>query len=159
MLFVATTVALSSCKETNEPAEPQPPQQPQNNPALVNTSWASNIQSDYTYSGVAMHLDLQSTLDFTDLTNGEFFMDITVTVPAMPNYSQSNNETFEFTYTFDGTQLVITGRYTDPETGETMTYDYNAVYDPNAETITLDMDDEEMVEMMGTDILVFTRIR
>lgn len=159
LFFVATIITLSGCKEEEPEANQNLPQQPQNNPELVGTSWMSNLQSDFTYQGVAMHLDLQSTLDFNDIKNGEWFMDLTVTVPSMPNYSQNQNETFVFTYTFDGTQLVMTQTYVNDETGETETYDYNAVYDPNAQTITLDMDDEEMVEMMGTDVMVFTKIR
>ena len=163
LFFVAAIITLSGCKEDDPEAGPlpqNPPQQPQNNPELVGTTWMSNLQNDFTYQGVTMHLDLQSTLDFTDIKNGEWFLDLLVTVPSMPSYpGQNQNETLLFTYTFDGTAIVLTETYTNEETGETETYDYNAVYDPNAQTITINLDDEEMVEMMGTDVMVFTKIR
>lgn len=160
MFLVAATVTLSGCKD-DEPTQPeQPPQQPQGNVELAGSSWESNLESDYTYQGVTMHVDLLSMLDFTDQTNGEIFMDLTVTVPAIPSYPpQQNSMTEPFTYTVDGVNIVMTGTYVDEETGETETYNYTAVYDANAETITLDLDDEEMTAIIGTDIIVFTRVR
>ena len=99
-------------------------------------------------------------LDFTELTKGELFMDINITVPAIPDYPpQHQSETEEFSYTFDGSNLLLTQSYTNEQTGQTTSYDIKTVYDKQAETITVDFDDDEMAAIMGTDIIVFTRIR
>ena len=160
MFLVAAAVTLSGCKD-DEPTQPeQPPQQQQNSSELVGTTWEANLENDFTYQGVTMHIDLLAMLDFTELTKCELFMDLNLTVPAIPSYPpQHQSETEEFSYTFDGSNLLLTQSYTNEQTGQTETYSYNAVYDSNAETITLDFDDDEMVAMMGTDIIVFTRIR
>lgn len=127
---------------------------------LANTSWQSNLQNTYLYSGVEMLLDLNTTLDFIDRTNGSMFMDLNVTVPSMPSYpGQNTNDSFDFTYTFDGTNLVLTQNYVDEQTGETESWSDTLIYDSENETIMYDMNDQEMEEMFGTDILVFERIR
>lgn len=107
-----------------------------------------------------MLLELTTMLDFKDRTNGSMFMDLNVTVPSMPDYpGQNNNESWDFTYTFDGTNLVMTQSYVDEQTGETESWGDTLIYDSENETIMYDMNDQEMEEMFGTDELVFERIR
>lgn len=127
---------------------------------LANTSWQSTLQNTYNYSGVEMLLELNTMLDFVDRTSGSMFMDLNVTVPSMPSYpGQNTNESFDFTYIFDGTNLVLTQNYVDEQTGETVSSSDTLIYDSENETIMYDMNDQEMEEMFGTDILVFERIR
>ncbi len=160
MFLVAAAVTLSGCKDDEPTLPEQPPQQPQNSSELVGTTWEANLENDFAYQGVTMHIDLLSMLDFTELTKGELFMDINITVPAIPGYPpQHQSETEEFSYTFDGSNLLLTQSYTNEQTGQTTSYDIKTVYDKQAETITVDFDDDEMAAIMGTDIIVFTRIR
>lgn len=158
LFFVAAMVMFASCKKDD--SQPESPAQPQDlSGQLANTSWISEMQNNYSYSGVDMLLTLTSTLDFFENKEGEFFMDLLVTVPSMPSYpGQSQNVSFDFTYTFDGDNLVLTQTYVDPETGVAETSSDTCIYNKEDETILYDMNDEEMVEMMGTDKILFRKL-
>ena len=157
MLFVATMALMAAC-EKDDDTEQNPPQD--RSEMLANTSWQSHLQNTYTSSGVDMLLDLNTMLDFVDRTSGSMFMDLNVTVPSLPSYpGQNTNESWDFTYTFDGTNIVMTQSYVDDQTGETESSSDTLIYNASNETITFDMNDQEMVEMFGTDVLVFERIR
>jgi len=159
MILVASMATMVACKK-DDPKPEQPAQPQDRSEMLANTSWQSNLQNTYLYSGVEMLLDLNTMLDFKDRTNGSMFMDLNVTIPSMPDYpGQNNNESWDFTYTFDGTNLVMTQSYVDDQTGETESWGDTLIYDSENETIMYDMNDQEMEEMFGTDILVFERIR
>lgn len=157
MLFVATMALMAAC-EKDDDTEQNPPQD--RSEMLANTSWQSHLQNTYTNSGVDMLLDLNTMLDFMDRTSGSMFMDLNVTVPSLPSYpGQNTNESWDFTYTFDGTNIVMTQSYVDDQTGETESSSDTLIYNASNETITFDVNDQEMVEMFGTDVLVFERIR
>lgn len=157
MLFVATMALMAAC-EKDDDTEQNPPQD--RSEMLANTSWQSHLQNTYPYSGVDMLLDLNTMLDFVDRTSGSMFMDLNVTVPSMPSYpGQNTNESWDFTYTFDGTNIVMTQSYVDDQTGETESSSDTLIYNASNETITFEVNDQEMVEMFGTDVLVFERIR
>ena len=157
MLFVATMALMAAC-EKDDDTEQNPPQD--RSEMLANTSWQSHLQNTYTSSGVDMLLDLNTMLDFVDRTSGSMFMDLNVTVPSLPSYpGQNTNESWDFTYTFDGTNIVMTQSYVDDQTGETESSSDTLIYNASNETITFDVNDQEMVEMFGTDVLVFERIR
>lgn len=157
MLFVATMALMAACEKDDDTVQ-NPPQD--RSEMLANTSWQSHLQNTYTYSGVDMLLDLNTMLDFVDRTSGSMFMDLNVTVPSLPSYpGQNTNESWDFTYTFDGTNIVMTQSYVDDQTGETESSSDTLIYNASNETITFDMNDQEMVEMFGTDVLVFERIR
>lgn len=157
MLFVATMALMAACEKDDDTVQ-NPPQD--RSEMLANTSWQSHLQNTYTNSGVDMLLDLNTMLDFVDRTSGSMFMDLNVTVPSLPSYpGQNTNESWDFTYTFDGTNIVMTQSYVDDQTGETESSSDTLIYNASNETITFDMNDQEMVEMFGTDVLVFERIR
>ena len=157
MLFVATMALMAACEKDDDTVQ-NPPQD--RSEMLANTSWQSHLQNTYTYSGVDMLLDLNTMLDFVDRTSGSMFMDLNVTVPSLPSYpGQNTNESWDFTYTFDGTNIVMTQSYVDDQTGETESSSDTLIYNASNETITFDVNDQEMVEMFGTDVLVFERIR
>ncbi len=157
MLFVATMALMAACEKDDDTVQ-NPPQD--RSEMLANTSWQSHLQNTYTYSGVDMLLDLNTMLDFVDRTSGSMFMDLNVTVPSLPSYpGQNTNESWDYTYTFDGTIIVMTQSYVDDQTGETESSSDTLIYNASNETITFDMNDQEMVEMFGTDVLVFERIR
>lgn len=157
MLFVATMALMAACEKDDDTAQ-NPPQD--RSEMLANTSWQSHLQNTYTHSGVDMLLDLNTMLDFVDRTSGSMFMDLNVTVPSLPSYpGQNTNESWDFTYTFDGTNIVMTQSYVDDQTGETESSSDTLIYNASNETITFDVNDQEMVEMFGTDVLVFERIR
>jgi len=157
MLFVATMALMAACEKDDDTVQ-NPPQD--RSEMLANTSWQSHLQNTYTSSGVDMLLDLNTMLDFVDRTSGSMFMDLNVTVPSLPSYpGQNTNESWDFTYTFDGTNIVMTQSYVDDQTGETESSSDTLIYNASNETITFDVNDQEMVEMFGTDVLVFERIR
>lgn len=157
MLFVTTMALMAACEKDDDTVQ-NPPQD--RSEMLANTSWQSHLQNTYTSSGVDMLLDLNTMLDFVDRTSGSMFMDLNVTVPSLPSYpGQNTNESWDFTYTFDGTNIVMTQSYVDDQTGETESSSDTLIYNASNETITFDMNDQEMVEMFGTDVLVFERIR
>ena len=157
MLFVTTMALMAACEKDDDTVQ-NPPQD--RSEMLANTSWQSHLQNTYTYSGVDMLLDLNTMLDFVDRTSGSMFMDLNVTVPSLPSYpGQNTNESWDYTYTFDGTIIVMTQSYVDDQTGETESSSDTLIYNASNETITFDMNDQEMVEMFGTDVLVFERIR
>lgn len=159
MFLVASMATMVACKK-DDPKPEQPAQPQDRSEMLANTSWQSTLQNTYNYSGVEMLLELTTMLDFKDRTNGSMFMDLNVTVPSLPDYpGQNNNESWNFTYTFDGSNLVITQTYVDDQTGETESWGDTLIYDSENETIMYDMNDQEMEEMFGTDELVFERIR
>lgn len=159
MILVASMATMVACKK-DDPKPEQPAQPQDRSEMLANTSWQSNLQNTYLYSGVEMLLDLNTMLDFKDRTSGSMFMDLNVTVPSMPDYpGQNNNESWDFTYTFDGTNLVMTQSYVDEQTGETVSSSDTLIYNADNETISYDMNDQEMEELFGTDELVFERIR
>ena len=157
MLFVTTMALMAACEKDDDTVQ-NPPQD--RSEMLANTSWQSHLQNTYTNSGVDMLLDLNTMLDFMDRTSGSMFMDLNVTVPSLPSYpGQNTNESWDFTYTFDGTNIVMTQSYVDDQTGETESSSDTLIYNASNETITFDVNDQEMVEMFGTDVLVFERIR
>ena len=157
MLFVTTMALMAACEKDDDTVQ-NPPQD--RSEMLANTSWQSHLQNTYTYSGVDMLLDLNTMLDFVDRTSGSMFMDLNVTVPSLPSYpGQNTNESWDFTYTFDGTNIVMTQSYVDDQTGETESSSDTLIYNASNETITFEVNDQEMVDMFGTDVLVFERIR
>lgn len=159
MILVASMATVVACKK-DDPKPEQPAQPQDRSEMLANTSWQSTLQNTYNYSGVEMLLELTTMLDFKDRTSGSMFMDLNVTVPSLPDYpGQNNNESWDFTYTFDGTNLVMTQSYVDDQTGETVSSSDTLIYNADNETISYDMNDQEMEEMFGTDELVFERIR
>lgn len=159
LFFVSTIVIFASCKKDDP--QPEAPAQPADlTEQLANTSWMSELQGSYTYSGVDMQITMTSTLDFLENKEGELFVDVIVSVPSMPDLQdQEQSETISFTYTFDGTNLALIETYVDDETGQTLNYTTNGVYDKESDTMTIDFDDSEMVEMFGTDMMVFSRMK
>jgi len=107
------------------------------------------LQMDVTY-------DL--SLDFLDSVSGELFHDINIDVPDYPAASENQNMTEAFTYTFSNDSVILKCQYYDNELGDTAYYSYELVYDTVAKTLTLDFDDPDMEEIMGTSVVVFTQV-
>ena len=161
-LIVAATMTMVGCqKEKIEPITPAtPPEEPIEN-IFAGTWWTGHLENTYMYQEQGMAIQMEITydlsLDFLDSTNAELFHDLYVYVPIYPAASQSQNMTEEFTYTFSKDSVFLNGSYIDEATGDTLDYSYALVYDKDANTLTLDLDDPEMEEMMGTTIVVFTQ--
>ena len=66
--------------------------------------------------------------------------------------------TEEFIYSFSNDSVVLNCRYIDEDTGDTLHYSYLLVYDSVDKTLTLDFDDSDMEDMMGTSEVVFTQV-
>ena len=62
------------------------------------------------------------------------------------------------TYTFSNDSVILKCHYYDDELGDTAYYSYELVYDTVAKTLTLDFDDPDMEEIMGTSVVVFTQV-
>lgn len=161
MLLAVATLTLAACKKDNPQPEPQPQPQPQPQQTdLSNTTWESTFQNTYMYQGImAMNIDAVMQLDFFDSESGEFFTDMVIEVPDYPAANQTQNATEPFTYTFDGTTLVLTSTEEGSEEGDMG----EMIYDPSNNTFYQIIPDEVMEginlrELYGSDRIVFQLI-
>ena len=159
-LVVAATFAFAGCeKEDNiRPIIPDTPEDDTVENIFVGTSWTGRMENTYYYEGIQMDITYDLYLDFLDSTNAELFHDMYVYVPAYPAASQTQNMTETFTYTFTKDSVLLNGSYIDDETGDTLYYSYPLVYDKEANTLTIDFDDPDMLEMMGITVVVFSPV-
>ena len=113
MLFVAATMVFAACGDKdNENDNPQPV-----NMDLSGRAWQGAVSSNYTYMGlIQMNINANITMHFTISTEGEALISYILEVPSAPDYNQNNEQTSAFTYTFDGSKLILTP--TDEEQGE-----------------------------------------
>lgn len=163
MILMAATMVFAACgKDENEPGNngnntPDPQPQQEN---LNGTSWEANVGNSFSYSGVTMNFTAQFTMDFLSDTTGEMFTDVTVEIPAMPSANQHQNETSAFSYTFDGTSLILFD-----ESGYQDTLPYNATDKTFTQNIPAEAAEafEELgltaEDVFGTDKIVFHKIR
>ena len=163
-LCVAAIFALTGCEKEDNivPIGPDTPEDDTVENIFVGTSWTGRLENTYYYQEQGMNIQMDITydmfLDFLDSTNAELFHDFYVYFPAYPAASQSENMTEAFTYTFTKDSVFLNGSYVDGETGDTMYYSYPLVYDKEANTLTLDFDDPEMLDMMGTTLMVLSPV-
>ena len=163
ILLVAATVAFAGCTEKDEitpitpdmPVTPDTPEEDTVENILNGTSWTCHLENSTYMQGIRMNITYDVFLDFNDSVNGELFHDIYYEIPAYPQYSQGSKYTDSFNYTYYGDSCVLTCSYIDIETGDTSAYGYTLTYDKEAGTLTLDFDNADMLDMMGTDIVVF----
>lgn len=162
MYLYLTAVAVLFAACTKDPVEPTPEPEPEPDPVpeLAGSSWECQITNTYMYQGmIEMNLDIFNTLDFTSTTEGEFFVDYNMEVPAMPSANQTQNETTAFTYTFDGTTLTMTSTEEGAEAGDVGVMTYN----PADTTFIMEIPDEtyegiNIREVYGTDKMVFHKV-
>ncbi|MBQ6068758.1 MAG: hypothetical protein IJK84_04575 [Bacteroidales bacterium] len=160
-LFVAATFAFAGCEKDNiTPIVPETPEEETPENIYVGTSWVAHMENDYTLQeqgyNIAVEVTYDVSLDFLDSTLAEMFHDIYMYVPVYPAASQSFNQTEQYAYTFSDDSLFLSAYYIDDQSGDTVYYSYSGVHDTIANTITIDLDDPDMAEIMGTSILVFT---
>ncbi|MBR5352182.1 MAG: hypothetical protein IK126_00570 [Bacteroidales bacterium] len=160
IVTVAASLAFAGCKkEKIEPLTPETPEveTPENN--YVGTAWSAHLENTYYYEGMLqMDVTYDLSLDFLDSVSGELFHDLVINVPDYPAASQNQNMTEAFTYTFSNDSVILKCHYYDDELGDTAYYSYELVYDTVAQTLTLDFDDPDMEEIMGTSVMVFTQV-
>lgn len=161
-LFLAAGMLMMAACERDEvePATPQQQEEPQPDPnlQLAGTSWCSQIETDYSYYGISLHITYYSFIDFLDAEHGEQFDDITVRYPA---YFQMDDErttmTTHFTYTTTadgGTMYVV-----EDVLGEHYEYESAFEIDTVAGTLSTAVDDSDMEEMLGIKTMVYEKIR
>ena len=159
-LVVAATFAFAGCEKEDNimPIIPDTPEDDTVENIFVGTSWTGRMENTYYYEGIQMDITYDLYLDFLDSTNAELFHDMYVYVPAYPAASQTQNMTETFTYTFTKDSVLLNGSYIDDETDDTLYYSYPLVYDKEANTLTIDFDDPDMLEMMGTTVVVLSPV-
>lgn len=150
--MMAATISMVSCKSDDE-EKPEPPARD-----LTGTAWECEMNGTYTQQGITMNIGFLSMIDFIDNQNGEQFYNIDVTVPQYPSANQSFDMTEVFTYTMTGNALTLVATGSDPETGEPYTTEYKATYNADDNTIVFDYDDDQMAEILGSDVVVYHEI-
>lgn len=161
---VAATLAFAGCeKEDNiTPNIPDTPEEETPENIYVGTSWSAHLENNYTLQEQGYNIEMELTydiyLDFLDSTHAELFHDLYVYVPAYPAASQRENYTEEFIYTFSEDTVVLHGTYVDEETGDTIAYTFELPYDKEAKTLTIDFEDPDMAEIMGTSVVVLNLV-
>lgn len=160
IVTVAASLAFAGCKkEKVEPVTPETPEVETPENIYEGTSWIAHMENTYYYEGMLqMDVTYDLSLDFLDSVSGELFHDIVIDVPDYPAASQNQNMTEAFTYTFSNDSVILKCQYYDDELGDTAYYSYELVYDTVAKTLTLDFDDPDMEEIMGTSVVVFTQV-
>ena len=160
IVTVAASLAFAGCKkEKVEPVTPETPEVETPENIYEGTSWIAHMENTYYYQGMLqMDVTYDLSLDFLDSVSGELFQDIVIDVPDYPAASQNQNMTEAFTYTFSNDSVILKCQYYDDELGDTAYYSYELVYDTVAKTLTLDFDDPDMEEIMGTSVVVFTQV-
>lgn len=160
IVTVAASLAFAGCKkEKIEPVTPETPEVVTPENIYEGTSWIAHMENTYYYQGMLqMDVTYDVSLDFLDSVSGELFQDIAIDVPDYPAASQNQNMTEAFTYTFSNDSVILKCQYYDDELGDTAYYSYELVYDTVAKTLTLDFDDPDMEEIMGTSVVVFTQV-
>ena len=164
ILLVAATMAFAGCTEKEAitpiipdiPGHEDPPAEEQVENILDGTSWTCHMENSTRMQGIPVNITYDAFLDFNDSVNGELFHDFYMEIPGYPQYSQSENYTEPFTYTYYGDSCVLSLSYFDAEENDTVHYSYSLTYDKDANTLTLKMNNADMSAMMGTDIMVFT---
>lgn len=112
---------------------------------LVGTSWVYSLTQSADYSGITIDVEASLTLAFTDETNGK--LDMSVVASSAGTVLENQSESYDITYTFDGTNGTITYE------GESMDFVYNE--DDNTISMTMVDTDEETGETT-TETYVFT---
>jgi hypothetical protein len=160
IVTVAASLAFAGCKkEKIEPITPETPEVETPVNIYAGTSWIAHMENTYYYEGMLqMDVTYDLSLDFLDSVSGELFHDLVINVPDYPAASQNQNMTEAFTYTFSNDSVILKCHYYDDELGDTAYYSYELVYDTVAKTLTLDFDDPDMEEIMGTSVVVFTQV-
>ena len=160
IVTVAASLAFAGCKkEKVEPVTPETPEVETPENIYEGTSWIAHTENTYYYEGMLqMDVTYDLSLDFLDSVSGELFHDLVINVPDYPSASQNQNMTEAFTYTFSNDSVILKCHYYDDELGDTAYYFYELVYDTVAKTLTLDFDDPDMEEIMGTSVVVFTQV-
>ena len=160
IVTVAASLAFAGCKkEKVEPITPETPEVETPVNIYAGTSWIAHMENTYYYQGMLpMNVTYDLSLDFLDSVSGELFHDLVINVPDYPAASQNQNMTEAFTYTFSNDSVILKCHYYDDELGDTAYYSYELVYDTVAKTLTLDLDDPDMEEIMGTSVVVFTQV-
>ena len=150
MLLMAMTMVFAACEKDPTDNPGNPTDNPGNETInLAETSWEGVVESDYLYQGqLNIHITCTVAIDFNDATAGEMFMNVDIKVPQNPAANQNQNETFPFTYTFDGKTCSL---YDANKPTELLSeVQYNAA----DKTFTMTIDDAATVEMLGTNAVV-----
>ena len=152
LFFVAAMMTLAGCQKENNNDNNNPTPQPEPRPqgiSLAGTSWVYDINTEFTYQGILEVITGQYLMDFNTDADGEMFIDITVEVPAYPDYNQSQNMTEPFTYYFYNNTLTLTSTGDDAVEGD----DGTMTYHPEDTTFHMIVDDAETAEILGDEII------
>lgn len=157
-IAVAATMTLAGCEKIDDvvPIVPSTPEEEPIENIFDGTAWVAHMENTYYYEGIQMDLTLDLSLDFLDTVNAEILNDLLVYLPAYPTASQRESMTETFTYTYTKDSVFLVG-ISYGEEGDTIgEYCLGMAYDKEANTLTVDYNDEDLLDMMGSDIVVFT---
>ena len=161
-LFLAAGMLMTAAceRDEEEPAAPQQQEEPQPDPnlQLAGTSWRFQIETDYSYYGITVHIIYCSVLDFIDGEHGEQFDDIEVRYPAFLHApDERSSVTTHFTYTTTPQDVTIS--VSEDLLGEHYEFESTFVMDSVSGKLTTPMDDSDMEEMLGVSTMEYERIR
>ena len=164
VVMLAVAMAMVGCKkEKVEPSSPGTPEVPVVENIFAGTSWLASVENSGTISeqgyNILFHVVYDASLDFIDTVNVEYYNSITVDYPGYPVPPQSYDMTYSSSYSYAGGDTVMMYlNWEDEETGETGVDTTVLVYDKQAKTLTLFIDDPESAEILDATELVFTQV-
>lgn len=149
-LALAATITLCGC----EPEDPIIPEKETIENVFADSMWECNLQNSVMEEGVLINVSLAMTLDFCDTVHAIMISDLYYDIPAIPLVEGEYSES-PYTYSFTKDSVFLHEWYVDEETGDTINETTALAYDKEAQTLTWDINDAEVEQILGVSSFVF----